>query len=188
MALLRTAFVFSLIIGGMGLAWQYFPARSKLLLTRTEPHFPIVSGNNLDRQELEFPRDFAGEYNLVIVAFQQHHQLKVNTWIPYVQEIEASFPGFVYYELPTISAMPTLSRTFINEGMRAGIPDQTARERTVTLYLNKQSFKTALAIPNENDIYLFLVDREGSLLWNSSGDYTPDKAAGLLQVLQELRK
>lgn len=188
MIFLRTVFVFGLIIGGMGLAWQFFPAKSKLLLTRTEPHFPVVSGNNLDRQELEFPRDFAGEHNLVIVAFQQRHQLKVNTWIPYAQEIEASFPGFVYYELPTISAMPTLSRTFINEGMRAGIPDQTARERTVTLYLNKQGFKTAMDIRAEDNIYLFLVNREGDILWRASGEYTAEKAGELLKVLQELRK
>jgi hypothetical protein len=41
--------------------------------------------------------------------------------------------------------------------MRAGIPDQTARERTVTLYLEKEAFKSALDISDENYIYLFLI-------------------------------
>ena len=187
MLVLRLVLIAGLLIGGAGLAWKITPSRSKLLVLRDEPHFPIVSGFNLDRQEFEFPRDFGGDYNLVIVPFQRYHQQIVNTWIPFAQEVEASFPGFIYYEMPTIYEMPALSRTFLNEGMRAGIPDQTARERTITLYLNKDTFKSALGIPNENDIHLFLVDRAGEILWSATGAYTVEKADGLLQFIQGQR-
>jgi hypothetical protein len=121
------------------------------------------------------------------VPFQQYQQQTVNTWIPFAQEIEASFPGFIYYELPTIYEMPIVSRTFINEGMRAGIPDQTARERTVTLYLDKKTFKSALDIPHENDIYLFLVDRDGQIIWRATGAFTAQKGDDLLQIVQVQR-
>lgn len=184
MTILIIVIISGLVIGGVGLIWRFSPAKSKLIVTRDETHFPVVSGYNLNRQELEFPRDFDGELNFVIVAFQQNQQLSVNTWIPFAQEIEATIQGFIYYELPTIYEMPSLSRTFINEGMRAGIPDQTARERTVTLYLEKEAFKSALDIPNENSIYLFIVDRDGNLYWRSVGDYTEEKASGLLEVVK----
>ena len=184
MTCLRIALLSGLLIGGAGLVWQIAPAKSKLLVMRDEPHFPVVSGFNLNRQEFEFPRDFGGEINLIIVPFQQHQQAIVNTWIPFAQEVEATFPGFVYYELPTIYEMPMLSRTFINEGMRVGIPDQTARERTVTLYLDKADFKAALDIPNEDDIYLFLVDREGEILWRTNGEYNSEKADDLLYFIK----
>jgi hypothetical protein len=183
MTFLRIALLFGLLIGGAGLVWQIAPAKSKLLVMRDEAHFPVVSGFNLNRQEFEFPPDFDGEINLVIVPFQQYQQTIVNTWIPFAQEVEATFPGFVYYELPTIYEMPILSRTFINEGMRAGIPDQTARERTITLYLDKANFKSALDIPNEDDIFLFLVDRAGEILWRTNGEYTSEKADDLLQLM-----
>lgn len=172
-----------LLIGGIGLYMKISPSKSKLQVTRAETHFPIVSGFNLNRQELEFPRDFQGDLNLVIIAFQQPQQIAVNTWIPFVQELEEKFPGFIYYELPTIYEMPGFSRTFINEGMRAGIPDQTARERTVTLYLDKEAFKSALDIPDENNIYVFIVDQEGNIYWRSSGDYSEEKANELLAVV-----
>jgi hypothetical protein len=187
MIVLRSILLFGALLGSITLAWQIGPRKSKLLLTRSGTHFPLVSGYNLNRQELVFPRDFGGDLNLVIVPFQQHQQFTVNTWIPYLQEIESANPGFMYYELPTISAMPALSRTFINEGMRAGIPDQTARQRTITLYIDKGGFKSALDIPHENDIFLFLVDRQGDILWRSSGEYTAAKAAELLQTVQEYR-
>jgi hypothetical protein len=188
MKVLTLLLISAAVIGSVGLVWRLAPAKSKLLVRRAEPHFPVVSGYNLNRQELEFPRDFGGDLNLVIVPFQQHQQTIVNTWIPFAQEAEATFPGFVYYELPTIYEMPVLSRTFINEGMRAGIPDQTARERTITLYLDKEAFKSALDIPSEEDIYLFLVDRDGDILWRSTGEYTQSKAGELIEAIEEHRQ
>jgi hypothetical protein len=185
MIFLRVALFTGLIVGGAGLVWKIAPARSKLLVLRDEVHFPVVSGYNLNRQEFEFPRDFGNDYNLVIVPFQQYQQQIVNTWIPFAQEIEASFPRFIYYELPTIYEMPILSRTFLNEGMRAGIPNQTARERTITLYLDKETFKSALGIPNEDEIYLFLTNRDGEILWQTTGAYTIEKANDLLQFIQD---
>lgn len=177
-----------LVIGSAGLFRRFAPAKSKLRVRHAEPHFPVVSGYNLDRLEREFPRDFGGDLNLVIVAFQQRQQAIVNTWIPFAQEVEAAFPGFVYYELPTIYEMPALSRTFINEGMRAGIPDQTARERTVTLYLDKAAFKSALDIPSEEDIHVLLVDRDGNILWRAVGEYTEDKASELVELIKVSRQ
>jgi hypothetical protein len=138
--------------------------------------------------EFEFPRDFDGELNLVIVPFLQRQQLDVNTWIPAAQELERSYQGFVYYELPTIYKLPALSRTFINEGMRAGIPDQTARERTITLYLDKDSFKSALQITSEEVISLFLIDRMGNILWRDEGRFSDEKLSSLVNVLEELTK
>ena len=184
MITIRFVLITIALIGAAGLVWKIAPARSKLLVLRSDTHFPVVSGFNLNRQEYEFPRDFDKDYNLVIVPFQRYQQQIVDTWIPFAQEVEASFPGFVYYELPTIYEMPVLSRTFLNEGMRAGIPDQTARERTITLYLDKDTFKSALDISSEGDIHLFLVDRDGRILWRTIGEYTEGKAQDLVQYIQ----
>jgi hypothetical protein len=160
---------------------------SLLNLTREDPHFPEVSGYNLMREEFIFPEDFEGKYNLVLIPFQQVQQRDVNTWIPPAQELERTVPGLVYYELPTIYELPTLSRTFINEGMRAGIPDQTARERTITFYLDKEEFKTALGITTEAEIQVFLVDKEGNILWQEEGLYSLEKEQSLLDQLSQLQ-
>lgn len=186
MSYLRFAIMIGVLIGAAIFVWQIMPAKSKLMISRDGIHFPTVSGYNLNRQQFVFPQDFEGDLNLVIIPFQQYQQNTVNTWIPYLQELEERFPGLIYYELPTIYEMPAISRAFINEGMRAGIPDQTARERTITLYIDKQSFKSALDIPNEDDIYLFLVDSEGNTIWRMSGEFTEEKADNLLRTIQGL--
>jgi len=183
MLFIRLVIMFGLVFGVASFAWKLIPSKSKLIVTDKEKRFPIVSGYNLDRQQLEFPRDFGGIFNLVFLPFQQNQQTIVNTWIPFAQETERKVPGFKYYELPTIYEMSGVGRAFLNEGMRAGIPDQTARERTITLYLDKETFKSALEIPSEDDITILLVDQEGKILWRTTGAYNEEKANQLVAVL-----
>jgi len=146
--------------------------------------FPTVTGANLQRKKLNLPQDFQGELNLVFIAFQQWQQTQVDTWIPFARQLEETHAGVCYYELPTIQRLNVLARTFINEGMRAGIPDPIARERTITLYLDKNSFRKALELPSEDDIYVLLLDRRGQVLWRTEGSFAWDKGDSLTAKVQ----
>jgi len=162
--------------------------RSRLAIGPDRAHFPTVSGFNLNRQEFEFPRDFGGGLNLLFVPFLQPQQFVVNTWIPLADELEAIFPELAYYELPTIDTLPALSRTFINEGMRAGIPNAKARERTITLYIDTARFMQALGIPTKNDVHILLVDRQGGILWRTTGSFDEAKGRELATAIETERK
>lgn len=146
---------------------------------------PTVQGANLARQTLSFPADFAHELNLVFVAFQQWQQRDVDGWAPLVEQIRQNMPNFEYYEFPTIQRMNFLSRTFINEGMRAGIPNEATRRRTITLYIDKRPFKQALNIGTEEQIWVFLFDKLGRVLWQTSGAFTPEKGDGLQTAVRQ---
>jgi hypothetical protein len=147
--------------------------------------FPQASGVNLERRRLVLPGDFEGQVNVVFVAFQQWQQGEVNTWIPAARQLEATYEGVRYYELPVIRPLNRLAQAFINSGMRAGIPDRLARERTITLYLRKEPFRQALDMSDEEHIYILLTDREGKVLWRERGVYAPDKGAALEKALKE---
>jgi hypothetical protein len=148
--------------------------------------FPTVNGSNLQRAKLTLPQDFAGKYNLLFIAFQQWQQEEVNSWIPLAESSEAQFPGLVYYELPTIRALSAFSKFFINEGMRAGIPNPKSRERTITLYLEKDDFRAALDLGDEEHIFALLINRQGEELWRARGPHSQSSEAGLLEVLNHL--
>ena len=162
--------------------------RSRLEVGSDSVQFPTVSGFNLNRQELEFPRDFRGDVNLLFVPFLQPQQFVVNTWIPLADELEAIFPELAYYELPTIDMLPALSRTFINEGMRAGIPNAKARERTITLYVNTARFMRALNIPTKNDVHVLLIDHQGGIVWRTTGSFDEAKGSELATAIETYRK
>jgi hypothetical protein len=146
---------------------------------------PSVRGSNLLRQTVQLPADLGGDLNLLFVAFQQWQQMEVDSWGALMSQLELDRPGFRYYELPTIERRNVLWQTFINESMRAGIPDPATRRRTITLYIDKKAFRGAAGLPDEDHIYLLLTDRSGNILWRSRGEYTVVKAAGLEIAIDE---
>jgi len=151
-------------------------------------HFPSVKASNLEKRDFNLPSDFEGERNLLLVAFEREQQKGVDTWWREMKRFEELDPGFRYYELPTIQRPNAFTRWFIDTGMRHGISDRNARERTITLYLEKKPFLDSLLITDQKKIYAFLVDREGKVLWRSEGVFDETKGASLRSALRERRQ
>jgi hypothetical protein len=148
--------------------------------------FPTVSGSNLLREKLTLPQDFQGKLNLVFIPFEQWQQMEVDSWGALAEELEEQFDGLVYYELPTIQSRNTFYKMFINEGMRAGIPNPKTRERTITLYLDKADFRAALDMTDEEHIYVLVVDRQGKEFFRARGPYSREGEAALRQSLSRV--
>jgi hypothetical protein len=151
-------------------------------------HFPSLKASNLEKRDFNLPTGFEGERNLLLIAFEREQQKDVDTWLREMKRFEELDPGFRYYELPTIQRPNAFARWFIDTGMRHGIPDRTARARTITLYLDKAPFCNALHIVDQTKIYAFLVDREGKVLWRSEGVFDETKGSGLSSALRDRRQ
>jgi hypothetical protein len=147
--------------------------------------FPNISGNDLLRNKVTLPDDLSSRFNVLIVAFQQWHQGLVNSWVPFLNHMVEQYSEFDYYELPTIRKMNWLTRSIIDNGMRAGIPSRDTRRRTITLYIDKEPFKQKLEIPDEDDIRLFLVSRDGEVLWTEAGAISEEKSESLVNALKK---
>ena len=146
---------------------------------------PQVKGSNLNRKKMVFPDDFSGEINLVFIAFLRWHQDLIDEWIPFVEQLAQEYPELQYYEFPTLPNKGFVYRTFLNEGMRAGIPNEATRGRTITLYLDKRAFTEALDIDSEQNIWIYLFERSGEVLWRTGGRFTEDKGKALRDVLDQ---
>jgi hypothetical protein len=147
--------------------------------------FPTVTGANLLGTEFTLPDDFAGQYALVIMPFDEDQQIKAQTWLPLAQELNS--PTLAYYNIPTLKEVAAPIRAFITAGMGALISDEHLREVTIMLFLqDKQLFLDALAIPDTENIQVFLLNTDGEVLWRASGDFNPDKGAALKQTLERL--
>jgi hypothetical protein len=148
--------------------------------------FPTVRGSNLLRQKLTLPQDFQGRLNLVFIPFERRHQTEVDSWSALAEELEEKYEGLVYYELPTLQNGGAFYKIFLNEGMRAGIPNPKTRERTITLYLDKADFRAALGLPDEEHIYVLVVDRQGKEFFRVRGPFSREGEAALRQALTQL--
>ena len=145
--------------------------------------FPKVSGSNLLRHKMNLPQDFQGRFNLVFIAFQRWHQTEVDSWSALAEQLEGQYQGLFYYELPTLQSGGPLYKFFLNEGMRAGIPNPKTRQRTITLYLDKADFRAALEMPDEDHIYILVIDCQGKEFFRARGPYSRAAEASLRQAL-----
>jgi len=146
--------------------------------------FPSVSASNLDGRKFDLPKGLEGELNVVIVVFRREHQGLIDGWVPHLNGLVGEKKGLAFYELPVIHSSYSVFHRWIDGGMRAGIGDEGARKRTITLYVDKRALKRRLEIPDEDTIHLFLIDRNGKVVWRGEGGFTEQKLGGLKEALK----
>jgi hypothetical protein len=151
-------------------------------------YFPLITGANLNGQNYNLPKDFSGKINIVTIGFEREHQIAIDTWIPQIQKLIESNKtlSIKFYELPVIYELGTFSRAWINNGMRIGIRDEEARNRTITIFTNRDKFIEILKMKIDK-IYLIVLDDNGKILWRCEGEMTREKLNLLQRILQSYK-
>lgn len=155
-------------------------------LTPTDGTFPAVSGDNLNGDSFDLPGDLAGEYNLMLIAFEREQQPLIETWGRFIQQLQADHQTVRVYEVPVIPPMNPLTRSLIDGGMRFGIGDEAIRQTTITIYTDVDTFTASLDITDTTTIHALLIDRDGAVYWRDSGAFTPEMGAALTAVVAGL--
>lgn len=148
--------------------------------------FPPAQGSNLAGKKYDLPGDFEGRWNIVLIAFKREQQAIVDTWLPVGRYLEGTYAELRCYELPTLPRLNAVARYFIDNGMRGGIPDRTARERTITLYIDKDPFREALRIADEETIQILLLDESDRVIWRSTGPRTDEAVRELNDAVKRV--
>ena len=133
--------------------------------------FPVIESESLRGRTIRLPDQLKGERNLLIVAYEREQQADIDTWLAVLDTFSVREPAFAYYELPSLSSSYKWMRAVIDGGMKQGIPDRDQRDRTITLYLDMEWFRTQIGTAAEPGIAALLVNREGKILARWYGRY-----------------
>jgi len=137
--------------------------------------FPTICGKNLNKQKKSIPDDYTDKNLVVITAFQRWHQELVDNMISNLEQLNVDDTHYII-EVPVVSQLSLLRRMRLDAIMRVGIRDYTIRERTVTVYTDKEEFKQKLGIKNEEEIHWFIVNTPTkSILARGSGVMSIDE-------------
>lgn len=147
--------------------------------------FPELTTKDLNSDSYTLPGAFAGHRNLILIGYEQYHQNEVNTWFPLAEELEKNVEGFRYYELPVVGKMNMFGKMQLDFWMRQGIPDRAARARTLTLYIDRDTFRQQLAIDTDRTIALLLLDEGGRVIWREMGPYSEEAGQSLRSMVSE---
>ena len=145
--------------------------------------FPKIRARNLEGLDVELPDAFAGDRNIVAVAFQRDHQSLVDSWLPWFEHAALSDANLRFYEVPTIGRIWSPVRKFIDGGMAAAIREPVILQRTFTVYGDVTLLTQPLEIKDRSTISVFCVDRSSAVLWRGDGGFSDSLANELEEVL-----
>jgi hypothetical protein len=138
-----------------------------------QARFPDLEATSLDGRRWHLPRDLERP-SIVILAFERHQQREVDDWIVGLEALGCPHP---ILEVPTIGRRYRWARSFIDGGMRAGIPDAIVRARTLTTYTDVSRVLTALGLRSTEHVVVTLVEATGEVTALHQGTYDPTAAA-----------
>lgn len=148
---------------------------------------PAVAGYSLADDLITLPADFAHPYTLVVMPFDQQQQESAEDWLAPFQTIADEYEALGYMN---IAALPDLSpavRTLVVGGLRFGVRDEALQERIILLFLEDQAvFLQALALSDDTNMQLFVVDEAGTIFWRGSGAYNSATASDLATFIMTL--
>ena len=73
-----------------------------------------------------------------------------------------------------------------NNGMRIGIKEDDARNRTITIFTNRDKFFEILDIQGDR-IYLLLINEKGKIIWRCEGEMTKEKFNFMKKILDNYK-
>jgi len=144
--------------------------------------FPEIMSYSLDKTRVDLPNDLEGKLNLLLISFEPEQQKDVDSWAPVAQALQHTDFNFRWYRLPVSTRENFIFRWWENSSMRSDETDPETWHWIIPLYVNKDDFRRDLQIPNEHDIVVLLTDKQGHVLWRSSGPMTAQKRASLLSA------
>jgi hypothetical protein len=125
---------------------------------------PQMEAADLNGRIMTIPQDLRGSPRLLIVAFEEEQQKEIDRLLPLIEAAKNDAPGLSVWELPLIDDPGPIGRFFIENGMKAGIPDEAMRARVISLYVkDRRALAAALGLGPEQIVYLVALDANGNV-------------------------
>tara|TARA_R110001592_G_scaffold186150_12_gene430456 strand:- start:2413 stop:2940 length:528 start_codon:yes stop_codon:yes gene_type:complete len=124
--------------------------------------FPAVTGQTLEEKTVNIPADFNKEFTLLLVGYEQNSQFDIDRWLIGLDMTETKVD---VYELPTIQGLfPKMFSTFIDNGMRAGIP-KPLWKGVITIYEDGDKVQAFTGNESPNNARVLLLDKNGIIVY-----------------------
>ncbi len=124
--------------------------------------FPNVSGESLEQEEIQMPEYFKGDQTVLLIGYKQDSQFDIDRWLIGLEMTETKVK---VYELPTIQGMlPRMFSTFIDSGMRKGIPKELWGG-VITIYADGAEIQGFTGNENPNNARVLLLNEEGKIIY-----------------------
>ncbi len=143
--------------------------------------FPAITGESLEKQQVSIPSDFIGKPTLLLIGYKQNSQFDIDRWLI---ALDMTGTKVDVYEIPTIQGLfPKMFSTFIDNGMRAGIP-KPLWKGVVTVYGDGEKVQKYTGNDNPNNTRVVLLNAQGMVIYFYDQGFSVPALNDLRDVLE----
>ena len=155
-------------------------------MNQTDPSrkFPAIEAETLSGEKITFPDVTKGKYAFILIAFKRQTQGEVDSWLdPFIKEF-GKHKSVTFYEIPMISKNWKWMSGWIDAGMRAGVP-KSKHDHVATYYGPLSKYFSYFNVKDPGTVYVFLLDKEGKIIYNTSGPADDYKFSELRKIVKQ---
>ncbi|MBW3544812.1 MAG: hypothetical protein KY428_04295 [Bacteroidetes bacterium] len=155
--------------------------------------FPGLKGETVDGKKLKLPEDVAGKYTLLGLAFSKKSDDALQTWFKpvfssFVQDASSAglFSDFAYdvnvYFVPMFTGAKKVAAGPARKQMLKKVDDELHPH--VLFYIGEMgTYRNQLGLKEKDEPYFFVLDKNGKIVYTTSGAYTSKKMEEVEEVL-----
>jgi hypothetical protein len=176
---------FFTILGISAISLNLLAAATDMNAQYNKPMFPTIEAETLSRKKVVFPEVARGQHAFILIAFRRQTQGEVDSWLdPFVEDF-AGREGITFYEIPMISGGWKWMSSWIDSGMRQGVP-QYKHDHVATYYGPLKEYHKHLEIRDTGTVHAFLLDQQGRIIWRDIGPANDRKYSHLKELVKKV--
>lgn len=173
----KLIFIISLFLFLTGCSSYEYPGK----VTLGEPMLS-VTGQNLEGENVKIPDAFSGRSTLLLFGYKQDSQFDIDRWLIGLDMTDTQVD---VYEIPTIQGMfPRMFSTFIDNGMRSGIPKELWKG-VITVYQDGERIQKFTGNQKPNNARVMLLDKEGKITYFYDRGFSVEALNNVKALLSE---
>lgn len=154
--------------------------------------FPEIEGETVNDEKIVIPKDTNGKYTLLGMAYSKRSEDDLKTWFQpvfqkFIQESDGLFSAFTYdvnvYFIPMFTGIKAAGVGAAKKKALKKI-DPKLHPYMVFYKGDLKTYKEALDFERKDTPYFFVLDKEGNIVYATSGEFTDKKISEIEAVIE----
>ncbi len=155
--------------------------------------FPELTAETVEDLEVSLPQDTKGKYSVIGLAYSKKSEDDLNTWFSpiynkFIREATGLFSSFQYdvnvYFVPMFTGVNAAATGAAKKKVSKNI-DERLLPYILFYKGSLKPYKDTLAFEKKDVPYLFVLDKNGKIVYATSGAFSDKKMTEIENVLEE---
>lgn len=172
---------------------SFLTIQSFLLHAQIGKPFPKMQAHKLDEKAVVLPDETKGKFTLLGLAYSKEAEKDLVTWYQPVYEtfihkdkggaFEVESYDVHLYFIPMFTGINQAAHSKVSKEMKEGV-DKTLWPYILLYKGELKTYKDQLAMADKNLPYFYVLDKQGVVVYKTSGKYSDEKMAEIEKHLE----